>query len=484
MLIRLSKNSFVRCYDDYAYIVNQITQVDLSYNETGAEYLRMISREPQDVNDILNKLFLIYGSSNELCNDFNNFINHLAQLYFLVLGETEEELNSKDLSFSYGMPNVRRKIAEQSRLDVVEEKKLTQRFMEKKNIEAPRVLSLQFELTSRCNERCIHCYIPNEKKNAGIDMPTAKVLSIIDEFSANGGLEVTLSGGEVLMHKGFVDIIRYCRSKDLKISVLTNLIALTDKELDVLKEVNINYLQVSLYSMDSKVHDMITTVKGSFEKTMVSIKKLIAANVPIQIACPTMKANYKGYVNVLKYADSIGVKASTDYILMGQTDKNTQNLAQRLSLEETEELLRDIMLYDKDYLKHIKTTIPPSKVIEEDYGTFLNLPICGVGRNSCCITADGNVYPCAGWQGMVLGNIYKNSLEDIWLNSEKVEELRRVTQRCFPKCLTCEARDYCAMCMCRNYNESDGDYLCLPEHACKVAFLTKRLREEILPDSI
>ena len=35
----------------------------------------------------------------------------------------------------------------------------------------PYLMSLQFELTSRCNERCIHCYIPNEKKERGIDLP-------------------------------------------------------------------------------------------------------------------------------------------------------------------------------------------------------------------------------------------------------------------------------------------------------------------------
>lgn len=54
------------------------------------------------------------------------------------------------------------------------------------------------------------------------------------------------------------------------------------------------------------------------------------------------------------------------------------------------------------------------------------------------------------------------------------------TPRCkdFPKCLTCEARDYCAMCLVRNYNESGGDMFKTNQHFCDVAFLNKRLVEE------
>ena len=70
------------------------------------------------------------------------------------------------------------------------------------------IYALQFELSSRCNERCIHCYIPNEKKNVGFDMPTAKVKSILDEFAAMGGIHVTLSGGEAFMHKDIIEIAR------------------------------------------------------------------------------------------------------------------------------------------------------------------------------------------------------------------------------------------------------------------------------------
>ena len=101
--------------------------------------------------------------------------------------------------------------------------------------------------------------------------------------------------------------------------------------------------------MNPEIHDKITTVKGSFEKTKAAIEKLVAADIPVQISCPLMKANKDGYADVLKYAQKLKIKAQTDYIMMAQANLDTSNLANRLSLEETEKVLRDIFEYDLEY---------------------------------------------------------------------------------------------------------------------------------------
>ena len=293
-----------------------------------------------------------------------------------------------------------------------------------------------------------------------------------------GGIHVTLSGGEAFLHKDLIEIARYCREKDLKISILSNLISLKDEHIPALKEVNLSLIQVSLYSMDPEVHDFITTVKGSFEKTKKSIEKLVAADIPVQISCPIMNANRHGYDKVLDYARSLKIKAQTDYIMMARADLDTDNLANRLSLEETEELLRDILIHDTQYRDETLEQLPISDEIRFDLERFKKQPVCGVGYDNCCITANGDVYPCAGWQDYVLGNVYKQSLQEIWEQSERVKELRRITQASFPECLECDARDYCARCLVRNYNESGGDMFAINHHFCDVARLNKRLVEE------
>ena len=480
MYIRQSKNSFIRTTENYGYITNQLTRMDRCYNDTGADWLKEISREPQNIDDIIQRLLQQYEGIDydTLKTDFMEFAHSLADARFVVIGETIESLNNEDLDFTYNIDNPKTLVTDYTQQTTEKINENTQDFFLEEIQGRPLISALQFELSSRCNERWIHCYIPNGKKNKGFDMPLAKVKSILDEFAELGGINVTLSGGEAFLHKDLIEICRYCREKDLKISILSNLIALKDEDIKALKEVNLSLIQTSLYSMTPEIHDFITKVKGSFEKTINAIEKLVAADIPVQISCPLMKANKEGYDKVLKYAQSLKVKAQTDYIMMAQSDLNTENLANRLSLEETEKVIRTIIETDLDYNEKTLKQTSISEEMEFDLERFMKQPVCGVGYDNCCITANGDVYPCAGWQDYVLGNVYKQSLQEIWENSERIKELRKVTQASFPKCLKCEARDYCARCLVRNYNESGGDMFAINEHFCQVAHLNKRLVEE------
>jgi radical SAM protein with 4Fe4S-binding SPASM domain len=264
----------------------------------------------------------------------------------------------------------------------------------------------------------------------------------------------------------------------LKISILSNLISLKDEQIPQLKALNLSIIQTSLYSMNPEIHDRITLVKGSFKKTKRAIEKLVSADIPVQISCPLMKANKDGYGDVLGYAKSLKIKAQTDYIMMAQANLDTRNLANRLSLEETEKVIRDIIEYDWDYKQYTLMQKPRSEEFKFDKERFSHQPLCGVGYDNCCITVNGDVYPCAGWQRYVLGNVYQQSLKEIWENSEKIKQLRKITQASFPQCLDCEAFDFCNRCLVRNFNESNGDMFVIPKHFCDVAFLNMRLVKE------
>ncbi len=481
MLVRQTKNTFIRFIGEMGYITNQMTRHDRTYNETGADFLKEISRQPQEVDDIIVRLRKVYNdsvSTEELRADFIEFIKDLDEHLFLVVGEIPEELDEKDLDFSYSIENPKTLVDDYTQETKQNVDNCTQDFMLETTQREPRLNGLQFELTSRCNERCIHCYIPNPKKNAGCDMPVEKVKSLIDEFVDMGGLHVTLSGGEVFLHKDIITIIQYCREKDLMISILSNLIALKDEQIPLIKEANVSLIQTSLYSMDPNVHDYITTVKGSQVKTKAAIEKLVAADIPVQISCPVMKANYQGYADVLQYAQSLRCKAQTDYIMMAQSDLDTSNLANRLSLEETEKLLKDIMKWDKDYREDTLKQPPLVDNLNFDQELYAKQPLCVAGINDCCITESGDVYPCAGWQALVCGNVYQQSLKEIWENSPQMKQVRAVSQGDFPKCIKCDARNFCAMCLVRNYNESGGDMFKINKHFCDVAFLNKKVVEE------
>lgn len=476
MLIRQTKDTFIRRFSNIGYITNQITKQDLNFNETGADFLDQISRVPKEISEIVEELMSIYQeiSIGELNVDFIEFVRDLEKQGFIISGNTPEELDSKEPSFNYQMANPKTALYNFTNPDKKDILTDSSEFFYEEFHKEPRIFGLQIEVTSRCNERCIHCYIPNQKKDSGKDMELALILRVLDEAKEMGTLQVTMSGGELFMHKDIDVILRHARKNDFVISILSNLVLLTEAHISLLKEINPSLVQVSLYSMKAEEHDAITLVKGSFRKTINSIERLVAADIPLQISCPVMKLNRKSYQEVLVYANKLRTKAYTDFIMMAQADHSTSNLAQRINLEEAEELLKDMLEFDRDYIDSTLAQEPKTRDIEK----FTKLPVCGVGVDNICLTANGDYYPCAGWQGMVVGNAYKQTLKDIWQNSPELKQLRTISNGSFPECIVCEARDYCAMCLVRNYNENNGDMFKITKHFCDVAFLNKKMVED------
>src|ERR1035437_2631630 len=102
MLIRQTKDSFVRRFGNIGYITNQLTKHDLNFNETGADFLDKISREPKEIDLIVQELLPLYQdvSFEELKADFIEFVMDLETSGFLITGTTVEEIKLKEPSFS------------------------------------------------------------------------------------------------------------------------------------------------------------------------------------------------------------------------------------------------------------------------------------------------------------------------------------------------------------------------------------------------
>ena len=152
MLVRQSKNTFIRFIGEKGYITNQMTRHDRNYNETGADFLREISRQPQDVEDIVNRLQILYGNSighEELKADFMDFVQDLDKHLFIVSGDTLEELDAKDLDFSYSMENPKTLVDDFTQITEQHVGENTQDYMLEATQRKPRLNAIQFELTSR-----------------------------------------------------------------------------------------------------------------------------------------------------------------------------------------------------------------------------------------------------------------------------------------------------------------------------------------------
>lgn len=474
--IKQTKDTFIRRYDNIGYITNQRTKHDLHFNETGADFLSKISRETKNIDAIIIELLQDYEdiSYNELKKDFIDFVVDLERKDFVITGESQKEIVLKEQSLSIKKES--HKIIYENLLNKVKKDDLVDSgsYFQDEFHRAPRIFGLQIEVSSRCNERCIHCYLPNKQKDQGKNIDLDLILRVLDEAKELGTLSLTLSGGELFLHKDIDVILRHARKNDFSISILSNLVLLNNDNIELLKEINPSLIQVSLYSMIPEEHEAITLVKGSFEKTKANIERLVEINLPVHISCPVMKINYKSYKDVLEYSKQNGIIAHTDFIMMAQSNFDKINLEQRLNIKETESLLNDVVRYDDFYTK---TTIRQESK-KMDIEEFKKLPVCGVGIDGICLAANGDYYPCSGWHGMILGNAYNQNIKDVWDNSEKIKILRTITKSSFPDCVVCEAKEYCAMCMVRNFNESNGDMFKINKHFCDIAFLNKKIVEE------
>lgn len=471
MQYRQKFDTFIRTYDDVGYITNKSNFGDRVTDNSGAVFLKALSRKPKELRELVTEITGAYKNAvpSVVEQDVKDFYRLLEEDGFIVSGETPEELDRKDIRFSYSeiTPKTIRK---DFTPDAFRADKDTQAYLANHFKYNPHLTQFQIELTSRCNERCVHCYIPHESKIADIDPHL--FYDVLDQCRDIGVLTLTLSGGEPLLHPNFIEFMQKAKEYDFSINVLSNLTLLNNEIIAEMKANRLSSVQVSLYSMDSDIHDSITKLPGSFYKTRGAILKLIENDIPLQISCPVMKQNKKCYVDVAKWAEEHKVRAVTDYIMIARCDHTTGNLDSRLSLDEVGGIINDIIENDPDY---------EERLIEADFTEvekkdLSDEALCGVCISSICMVANGNIYPCAGWQDYVCGNITEQPLREIWEHSPKVKYLRNLRKKDLPQCIDCVDRHFCAMCMVRNANEDpDGNPLKINKHFCKVAALNRKI---------
>ena len=479
MYYKIKSNVIFRNYESFGYLTdnrnfrykqangNAIVIGDKIVSESGAVFISFLDREPQTIDELAKRINSQYTNVEieEIKNDALDFYSTLENEGFIVSGKTIQECNKRDTKFSYKTFDLDKKKDLSSSLHL---EKTSQDFLEEHFNGKPQLTNLHLEIVSECNERCIHCYIPHAYKVSciGSDM----FYNILEQCKNMRLLHITLSGGEPMLHKNFCDFLKRCREYNFSINVLSNLTLLNEEIVNEMKMNPLLSVQASLYSMDSNIHDGITQMKGSFKKTYNAILKLIENDIPLQISCPIMKQNKTCYNDVLKWAKRLRIHAGDDYGLIARYDHTTQNLSCRLSIDEIKEVIKDKAKNDSEFLEQIKMEA------EKKQTKTINDVVCSVCHSSICITDNGNVYPCAGWQNYVVGSIKENSLNEIWNNSEKINYLRTIRNQDFPRCIQCQDKNFCTMCMVKNANEnSDGDPLVLNEFFCNIANLNRQI---------
>ena len=468
MYYKIKDRILFRMYDGYGFISDnsmfeyklqddKIPTVGEKYlSESGSIMLGLLGKQPKHIDYVVDELMSIFEDVeyDDLKRDTISFFNMLVESGFLSCGETIEKCRgfekagTKELLFE----NVLDSSHNSNECSCVNS-----------NIDFKNSLrSLHIEIASKCNERCVHCYIPHEKKTQMINSDL--FFSIVSQGREMNIINVTLSGGEPLLHEDIIVFFKQCRKLDLSVNVLSNLTLLSDDMLDEMKRNPLLCVQTSIYSTNPSIHDSITRVSGSFEKTKRNLLKLKESGIPVQISCPIMKQNKDSFNDVIAFGEENNIPVAVDYVIFASYDHSKCNLVNRLSLEEIERA------FDKQASGEYIDTL--CDVAAEKEQLTAQDPICSICRYYICVSAEGRVFPCIGWQENVIGDLNKQSLKEIWETSEDINRLRQITRQYFPKCVKCKDRGYCNVCMMSNSNEnSDADAFRINKYHCDVAAL-------------
>jgi len=143
-----------------------------------------------------------------------------------------------------------------------------------------------------CNANCPHCYEKFTHKKFQESLTTQQVKNVIDQFYQLGGSVVFFCSGEFLLRADALDLLKYAKSKNLYVIIVTNGLLLDEKKIDALKENGLDELIVSIDSAEASRHDELRGVKGCFEKAVNAIRIAKAKGIRTMIWTYITKTNF------------------------------------------------------------------------------------------------------------------------------------------------------------------------------------------------
>jgi MoaA/NifB/PqqE/SkfB family radical SAM enzyme len=189
-----------------------------------------------------------------------------------------------------------------------------------------------FNITYRCNQRCIHCGIVNNADRREMDF--LQICRIMDELREVGCLWLIITGGEPLLRRDFLDIYIYAKKKGFLITLFTNATLITSEIIDCFKVVSPNSVAVSLHAINEDIYGNITGVRSNFKKCLEGIDLLLKAGIHIKIKSNIMQLNKEEIPKIKAYAKELGTKAICNTMIRSKLDGSMESLKARISDED------------------------------------------------------------------------------------------------------------------------------------------------------
>ncbi|MCK4258395.1 MAG: radical SAM protein [Halanaerobiales bacterium] len=321
----------------------------------------------------------------------------------------------------------------------------------KKEIDAARrenkILTLDLELSRKCNLRCIYCYADSGIAPSN-EITFDEIKDVIDQGIQLGIKKVSIvGGGEPLIYPHFFELIEFINSRGLEQIVFTNGLSITRELAKKLKEYQVSVV-MKMNSFKEDVQDFLAGGKHVLSKIMAGYEILREEgfldddNLTLGIETVICKQNIDELPTIWRWARERGIIPYFEMLTM-QGRAKEYNLA--VPIEEIKELFETLLEIDKEF----------------GFEWFPKPPIAGLTcqRNyyAILLTSLGKIQPCTGID-IEVGDIRKQPLKEIIENSEVLNNLRNMPDSLKGPCGSCEHNVQCYGCRGSAYNLT-GDYL-------------------------
>lgn len=295
--------------------------------------------------------------------------------------------------------------------------------------------TVQLEITTKCNHKCIHCYNPwrSDSNLTNNTLSYKKIDVILNELKKNSVWHLTITGGEPLLEFEKVKYIKKtCDTLGISVSLNSNLTCMTEKMAKRLKcELNWDTLILtSLPGLDEETCDAITQVKGSYKRIIEGIRICKRNGIRVGVNIVLTKDNIE---YTIKKVEEFVKSNSVDYLALTRAIQPSYSSCSKYNFSKSDiTLLADSLLaIEKNYNIEVDSLIPfPLCVLknEKKYNSILHTKCCA-GILECTIATDGSVKACSH-ENQTYGNIFNNGLEYCWNNMECWRNGEKLNSKC------------------------------------------------------
>jgi len=340
-----------------------------------------------------------------------------------------------------------------------------------------------WNMTRRCNLKCIHCYSNSADHDYPDELTTKEGKSLIDDLATFGSPVILFSGGEPLLRPDLLELAQYATDLGMRAVISTNGTLITREIADKLKKIGLSYVGVSLDGLE-KTHDRFRGKKGAFAAAIEGIRNCREAGVKVGIRFTVNKHNLSDVPAMFELLRREKIERMCFYHLV-YTGRGSKLRAEDLTHEETRKLLDLIAgetrkMFDAGLTPEILTVDNHAdgpylylKMRQEDPARakeVLELLEMNEGNSSGhgigCVSWDGEVYPDQFWRNQPLGNVRQKPFSEIWLNEENefLVKLKDKKKHVHGRCASCSWLTVCGGNF-RARAESAGD-VWGPDPAC------------------